>query len=106
MKRQRNMLQMKKQDKTTARDPSEMYINNMPDQEFKVMIIKILTGLEKRVEDLSETFNKETENIKKNQSEIKNSITEIKNTLEGIADERQQKNESTTWRTGNRKQSS
>lgn len=27
----------------------------MPDREFKVMIIKIFTGLEKRVEDLSET---------------------------------------------------
>ena len=40
------------------------------------MVIKILTVL-RRVEDLSETLNKETENIK-NQSEMKNSITEIK----------------------------
>ena len=77
MKRQRNMLQMKKQDKTTARDPSEMYINNMPDQKFKVMIIKILTGLEKRIKDISEIFSKEIENIKKNQSEMKNTINEI-----------------------------
>ena len=29
------------------------------------MIIKILTGLERRVEELSETFNKEMDNIKK-----------------------------------------
>ena len=29
------------------------------------MVIKILTGLEKRVEDLSETLNKEKENIKR-----------------------------------------
>ena len=36
----------------------------MPDREFKVMIIKILTELEKRVENISETLNKE---IKKNQ---------------------------------------
>lgn len=40
----------------------------MPDREFKLMIIKILTGFEKRVED----FNNETENINKNQSEMKN----------------------------------
>ena len=39
----------------------------MPDREFKVMIINILTGLEKRVEDLRETLKKERENIKKNQ---------------------------------------
>ena len=45
------------------------------------MVIKILTGLEKRVEDLNEIFNKETENIKKNQAEMKNSKSEIKNTL-------------------------
>lgn len=31
------------------------------------MIIKIFTGLEKRLEELSETFNKETENIERNQ---------------------------------------
>ena len=42
------------------------------------MIIKILTGFEKRVDKLSETFNKETENIKKNQSELKTTIIEMK----------------------------
>lgn len=41
---------MREQDKTTAREPSETDISNMPDGEFKVMIIRILTGLEKRHE--------------------------------------------------------
>ena len=40
-----------------------METNNIPHREFKVMVIKKLTGLE-RVEDLSETFNKETEHKK------------------------------------------
>ena len=62
------MSQMKEQDNFTARDLSKMKISNMPDREFKVMVIKILTGLEKRVAYLSETLNNETENIKKNQS--------------------------------------
>lgn len=48
------------------------------------MIIKIPTGLDKRGENLSETFNKERENTKRNGSEMKNSVTEIKHTLEGI----------------------
>ena len=75
---------MKEEDKITARDLSEMEIINMHDRELKVVIIEIFTGLEKRVEDLTETLNREIENIKKNQSE-KNSRIEIKNTLKGIA---------------------
>ena len=31
----------------------------MPDREFKVMIIKLFTGLENRVEDFIETLNTE-----------------------------------------------
>ena len=43
---------MKKQDKTTARDLRKMEIRDTPDRLFKVMIIKIHTDLEKRVEDM------------------------------------------------------
>ena len=75
------MSQKKEKNKIAARDLSEMEIHNMPDREFKVMIIKIFTGLEKRVKDISETLNNE---IKENQSEMKNTISEIKNTLDGI----------------------
>ena len=39
----------------------------MLDREFKVMVIKILTGLEKKVEDLREILNNEIENILKSQ---------------------------------------
>ena len=40
-----------------------MEISNMPDKESKVMIIKVLIGLQKRVNELSEDFNNEKENI-------------------------------------------
>ena len=79
MRGEKNMSQMKTGE-TTARDLSKMYISNMPDREVKVMIIKILIGLEKRVEDISETLNKE---IKKNQSEMKNTLSRIKNIVNG-----------------------
>ena len=39
-----------------------MEISNMPDKESKVMIIMVLIGLQKRVNELSEDFNKK-ENI-------------------------------------------
>ena len=58
MRTHRNTSQIKKQDKTRARDISKTDISNIPDREFKVTIIKLLTGTEKRVEDISETLNK------------------------------------------------
>lgn len=48
------------------------------------MVIKILTGLKRKVDVLKENFNKEIEKIKNNQSELKNMRTKIKNTLQGI----------------------
>jgi len=56
---------MKKQDKITARDLNKTETSNTPDREFEVMVIRILMGLERRVEDVSETLNIELENIKK-----------------------------------------
>ena len=47
MRRQRNLSQMKEQDKATVRDLSERDISNMSDRKFKAMITRILTGLKK-----------------------------------------------------------
>ena len=77
MRRQRNMSQIKEQDKTTARDVGKIEVRKMLDTEFKVMIIKIVIGLEKKVEDISETLKIE---IKRIQSEIKNTVNETKYT--------------------------
>lgn len=57
-----------------------MELSNLPEKEFKVMIMKMCTGLEIRVHGLREGFNKETENIK-NESEMKNTVNKMKNTL-------------------------
>ena len=50
---------MKEQDKNTAKKLNKTEVSNIPDEEFKAMVLNIFTGLEKRVEDLTETFNKE-----------------------------------------------
>ena len=52
----------------------------MPDREFKPKI-RILTGLEKRVEDMSETHNTE---IRNNKAEIKDTINEMRDTPDGM----------------------
>ena len=67
--------QRKKQDKTPKEELSEVEISNLPDKEFKVIIIKMLNKLGRRMNEHSEKFNKDLENIKKNQTELKNKIT-------------------------------
>lgn len=44
-------------------------LRNMPNKKFKEMIIKILTRLDRRVDELTYNINKDTENIFKNQSQ-------------------------------------
>ena len=81
MRRQRNLSQMKEQDKAMARHVSETDVSNMPDGVFKTMFIRVLTGLEKRVEDMCEILNTEMRN---NITEIEVSVNEMRNTLDGM----------------------
>lgn len=79
--REGQVLNLKKGE-TSEKELSEMKISNLSDKELKVTAIKILNSLQRKVDELSEIFNKET---KKNQSELNNIITRIKkDTLEQI----------------------
>ena len=65
-----------------------MEITNLPEKEFRVMIVKMIQELGKSMdaqsEKLQEVFNKKLENTKDNQTELNNTITKMKTTLEGI----------------------
>ena len=50
MKRQRAMYHMKEKDKTTEKQQNEVEIGNLPEKEFKIMIVKIIQNLRKRME--------------------------------------------------------
>lgn len=65
MRQQRNMSQMKEQDKNSEEKVSEVEISNLPDKEFKVIIIKMLKELRGRMEKHSKKFHKELEKYKK-----------------------------------------
>ena len=60
---------MKEQEKTPEKINNKTEINNLLDKEFKALVIKILTKLEKRIDVHSEHFNKEQENIFKRPSQ-------------------------------------
>ena len=88
MKRQRAMYQMKEQDKTPEKQLKEVEIGNLPENEFRIMIVKMIQDLGKRMEvkteKMQEMFNKDLEELKNKQTEMNNKITEMQNTLEGI----------------------
>ena len=94
MKRQRNTQQVKEYEKCPPNQTKEEEIGNLPEKEFRVMIIKMIQNLENkmelqinsletRIEKMQEMFNKDLEEIKKSQLKMNNAINEIKTTLEG-----------------------
>ena len=89
MKRQRNTQHEKCPPSRTKEE-----IGNLPEKEFRIMIIKMIQNLENKmelqinsleikIEKMQEMFNKDLEEIKKSQLKMNNAINEIKNTLEG-----------------------
>ena len=75
MKRQRNTQQVKGQDKCPPNQTKEEEIGNLPDKEFRIMIVKMIQNLENkmelqtnsletRIEKMQEMFNKDLEEIK------------------------------------------
>ena len=56
---------MKEQDKTPEEQIGKVKISHLPEKEFKVLIIKMLSELRRSMDEHSEKFNKELENILK-----------------------------------------
>ena len=72
------MSQMKGQDKTPEKQLNEVEVDNLPENEFKIMIVKVIQDLGKIMEKIQGIFTKELEKLKSKQ-------TEMNNTLEGIS---------------------
>ena len=94
MKRQRNTQQVKEQDKCPSSQKKKEEIGNLPDKEFRIMIVKMIQNLENKmdlqinnletkIEKMQKRFNKDLEEIKKSQYIMNNAINQIKNILEG-----------------------
>ena len=93
MKRQRNTQQVKEQEKCPPNQTKEEEVGNLPEKEFRILIVKMIqnleikmesqiNSLETRIEKMQERFNKDLEEIKKSQNIMNNAINEIRNTLE------------------------
>ena len=72
MKRQRNIQQVKEQDKFPPNQSKEEDIGSLPEKEFRIMIVKMIQNLEnemelqinrleRRIENMQEMLNKDLE---------------------------------------------
>ena len=81
------MSQLKEEGKNLQDQINEEEIGNLPEKEFRVMIVKMIQNLENtveaRIEKIQEMFNKDLEEVKNKQTEMNSPTTEMKNTLEG-----------------------
>ena len=84
MKRQRNTTQMKEQTRNTEVQINEEETGKLPENEFRIMIVKIIKNLENKLEKMQESINKNLEELKNKHTETNSTVTKIKNTLEGI----------------------
>ena len=71
MKRQRTIYQKKEQDKTPEKQLNEVDIGNLPEKEFRIVIVTMIQDFGKRMESkikkMQEMFNKYLEELKNKQ---------------------------------------
>ena len=67
MRRQRNMAQMKEQNKSPEKELNKMEASNVPDAEFKTLVIRMLNALSENFYKKIGNIKTEIENIKKSQ---------------------------------------
>ena len=58
------MQQMKEQGKNLTDQTNEEDIGNLPEKEFRIVILNIIQNLGNRMEKIQETFNKDLEELK------------------------------------------
>ena len=75
MKRQRNTTQMKEQTRNTEVQTNEEEIGKLPEEEFRIMIVKVIKNLENKMEEIQQSINKGLEELKKKHTETNNMIT-------------------------------
>ena len=77
MKRQR-IIQMKEQTRNTQVQINEEEIGKLPEEEFRIMIVKMIKTLENKMEKMQESINKDLEELRNKHTETNNTITQIK----------------------------
>ena len=73
MKKQKILSQMKGQDKTPGKNLNKVEIGSLPEEEFRIMIVKMIQDLgksmEAKIKKMQEMFTKDPEELKSKQTD-------------------------------------
>ncbi|KAF0885352.1 LORF1 protein, partial [Crocuta crocuta] len=82
MTKGKKSLPKKFQEEMTAKQLIKTDISNITEQEFRTIVIKLIAGLEKGMEDIRETIATKTVELKNSCDELKNAINDMFNKME------------------------
>uniref|UniRef100_A0ABI7XJR4 L1 transposable element RRM domain-containing protein n=1 Tax=Felis catus TaxID=9685 RepID=A0ABI7XJR4_FELCA len=82
MMKQKNSLQKKLQEVATANELIKSDLSNITKQEFGIIVIKLIAGLEKSIEDSRESIATEIKGLRNSHEELKHAINEVQNKME------------------------
>ena len=82
--KQKNSPQKKFQEEMTAKELIKSYINNISEQEFRRIVIRLIAGLEKSIEDSRESIVAEIKEQKHSHDEFTNVVNEVQNKLDAV----------------------
>ena len=82
MTKRKNSPQKKLQEVATANELIKNDLSNIAEREFRIIVLKLIAGLEKSVEDSRESIATEIKGLRNSQEELNNAINEVQNKRE------------------------
>ena len=82
MTKRKNSPQNNLQEITTANELIKKDLNNITESEFRIIVIKLIAGLENSIEDSRQSIAAEIKGLRNSQEELKNAINELQNKME------------------------
>ena len=59
-------------------------VNNTTEQEFRIIVVRLIAGLEKSIEDSRESTAQEIKELKISNDALKNAVDEVQNKIEAV----------------------
>ena len=82
MTKRKNSPQKNIQEITTANELIKNDLNNITESEFRIIVIKLIAGLENSIKDSRESIATEIKGLRNSQEELKNALNEMQNKME------------------------
>ena len=81
MTKQKNSPQKNIQEITTANEVIKNDLNNITESEFRIIVIKLIAGLESSIKDSRESLATEIKGLRNSHEEVKSAINELQNKM-------------------------